>query len=284
MVKRESLKLQTQNGHTISVTYYTSDVDSIGAIIIAPAMGVTQKYYAAIANWLAIQGYLAVTFDYTGIGLSKTATLRELEVNISDWAKYDCASVIALVAEEATGKPVFWLGHSLGGQIIGLIPNHSKITKAITVASGSGYWLENVPALKWRAWWLWYFVVPVANRLYGYFPGKRLRKVGDLPKGVMEQWRKWCLNPEYVVGVEGDDIRAQYRAVELPITSFSFSDDEMISARNIESMHSFYTPSQKIMTRISPEEIDAKHIGHFGFFKAKFKHSLWEEYLLPELV
>ena len=29
--------------------------------------------------------------------------------------------------------------------------------------------------------------------------------------------------------------------------------------------------------------IDEKHIGHFGFFKAKFDKSLWQTYLLPLL-
>lgn len=47
--------------------------------------------------------------------------------------------------------------------------------------------------------------------------GRRLRKVGDLPKGVMQQWRRWCLNPEYAVGAEGESVRAQYAAVRTPV-------------------------------------------------------------------
>lgn len=276
-------QILTQNSHSISATFYSPDRDTKRAILIVPAMGVTQKYYAAFATWLATQGYLVVTFDYAGTGLSKVGKLRDLDIDISDWAKFDCAAALDAVAKKANGKPIIWLGHSLGGQILGLTPNHIKIAKVITIACGSGYWRENVPSLKWRAWWLWYFVVPVATRLYGYFPGKRLRKVGDLPSGVMKQWRRWCLNPEYLVGVEGDKIRAQYQAVKLPITAFSFSDDELLSARNIDSLHSFYTSSPKIMNRIYPEDIGAKRIGHFGFFKSRFQRSLWEDYLLPEL-
>jgi hypothetical protein len=40
-------------------------------------------------------------------------------------------------------------------------------------------------------------VAPLTLNIAGYFPGKHLRKVGDLPRGVMEQWRRWCLNREY---------------------------------------------------------------------------------------
>ena len=283
MALTQTQLLPTRNNRSLSVTYYSPEGEFKGAIVIAPAMGVTQKYYAAFAKWLTTQGYLVATFDYAGTGLSKTGKLRDFDVNISDWAEFDCTAVLESIASKAEGKPLFWLGHSLGGQILGMVPNHTEIKKVITIACGSGYWLENVPSLKWRAWWLWYFVVPVATRLFGYFPGKRLRKVGDLPSGVMNQWRRWCLNPEYMVGVEGDEIRAQFEAVKLPITSFSFSDDELMSAKNIESLHSFYASSPKTMNRISPEDIGAKHIGHFGFFKPKFKKSLWEDYLLPEL-
>ncbi len=122
------------------------------------------------------------------------------------------------------------------------------------------------------------------TRLYGYFPGKRLRKVGDLPRGVMEQWRRWCLDPEYMVGAEGEAVRAQFAAVETPITSLSFEDDEMMSARNTESLHAFYRSSPCRMNRIAPEEVGASRIGHFGFFKPRFTESLWQTYLLPELV
>ncbi len=35
-------------------------------VLIVPAMGVEQQYYAAFAQWLAAQGYFVVTFDYPG--------------------------------------------------------------------------------------------------------------------------------------------------------------------------------------------------------------------------
>jgi hypothetical protein len=35
---------------------------------------------------------------------------------------------------------------------------------------------------------------------------------------------------------------------------------------------------------IAPIDIGAERIGHFGFFNARFEQSLWQTYLLPELV
>src|SRR3954468_438158 len=97
-------------------------------------------------------------------------------------------------------------------------------------------------------------------RIWGYFPGRRLRKVGDLPRGVMNQWRRWCLNPEYAVGAEGPAVREQFAAVTTPITSLSFVDDEFMSARNTASLHEFYKNAPLVMKRISPQDIGAKRI------------------------
>ena len=121
----------------------------------------------------------------------------------------------------------------------------------MTIASGSGYWLENSPPTLRRAWWLWFFAVPLALPLFGYFPGKKLRKVGDLPKGVMAQWRRWCLNREYAVGAEGEEARQAYAEVRTPMVSLSFADDEMMSLRNTESLHSFYRNAPKTMKRLA---------------------------------
>src|SRR5262245_40494992 len=177
------------------------------AIVLPSAMGVTQSYYSRFAEWLAARGYLAATFDYRGIGQSAPPTLRGFEIDIRDWATQDCAAVIDFMKAQAPSVPLYWVGHSLGGQLLGLIPNREHIDRAITIATGNGYWLENSWQTRRFVWWLWFVVAPLALRAVGYFPGKRLRKVGDLPRGVMAQWRRWCLNREYVVGVEGESVR-----------------------------------------------------------------------------
>jgi predicted alpha/beta hydrolase len=238
-------------------------------------MGVTQNFYSRFAEWLAARGYLAATFDYRGIGQSAPATLRGFEIDIRDWATQDCAAVIDFMKARAPELPLYWVGHSLGGQLIGLIPNRERIDRAITIATGNGYWLENSWQTRRFVWWLWFVVVPLALRLVGYFPGKRLRKVGDLPRGVMAQWRRWCLNREYVVGVEGENVRCAYASVRTPMLSLSFTDDEMMSEQGIRSLHRLYANAPIEYRRIAPGEVGAPRIGHFGFFRSQFEATLW---------
>src|SRR5690606_8826067 len=124
---------------------------------------------------------------------------------------------------------------------------------------------------------------PLATPLAGYFPGRRLGMIGDLPRGVIRQWRRWCLHPHYAVGAEGTVVSEAYSAVRTPIISLSFTDDEMMSGRNTESLHGFYRAAPKTFKRIAPDEIGVSRIGHFGFFRSEFADSLWSSHLLPEL-
>jgi predicted alpha/beta hydrolase len=271
--------VRTADGQEIAARFFRPPGEAKGAVLIVPAMGCSQDYYRPFASWLATHGFVVATFDYRGTGLSRPHTLRGFKADILDWAHLDCAAMIDALPE----RPLYWIGHSLGGQILGLVPNRQLVKKAVTVATGSGYWRENTPAIRPKAWWLWFVVTPAALALWGYFPGKALRKIGDLPKGVMQQWRRWCLDPEYAIGVEGDEVRAQYAAVRTPIVSLSFSDDEMMSLRNTESIHGFYSGAPRRMKRIAPQDIGARRIGHFGFFRAAYEASLWRQHLLPEL-
>ena len=269
----------TADGHELAARFFQPEGAAKGAVLIVPAMGCSQDYYRPFAAWLSQQGYVVATFDYRGTGLSRRTGLRGFKADILDWARLDCAAMIDALPQQ----PLYWIGHSLGGQILALVPNRERVTKAVTIATGSGYWRENVPSLRPKAWYLWFVLTPLVLPLWGYFPGGTLRKVGDLPKGVMKQWRRWCLDPEYAVGAEGETVRAQYAAVRTPITSLSFADDEMMSLANTESIHGFYAGAPRKMKRLAPQDVGARRIGHFGFFRSAFEASLWREHLLPEL-
>lgn len=283
-IQPEARGIDNGNGHLLASHWYRPAGDPRGAVLIAPAIGVKQRFYSDFAAWLAEQGFLAVTFDYLGIGQSRRTPLRRLDVDIFAWARHDCSAVLAQVADAADGAPLYWLGHSLGAQVLPLVEGHERLTRIITIAAGSGYWRENSPQIRRQAWLLWHGLAPALTAVAGYFPGERIGAVGDLPAGVIRQWRRWCLHPDYLVGAEGEPVQRAFAAVKTPLLSLSFTDDEMMSARNTESLHGFYSAAPKTMRRIAPEDVGAPRIGHFGFFRRSFQPSLWEDCLLPELL
>jgi predicted alpha/beta hydrolase len=273
-----------RDGFALHGTLHGDAAQAEAALLVVPAMGVPQRYYADFARWLATQGFVVLTFDYRGMGASRPPehrhTLKGLEADVLTWAEQDTAGAVDhLAAVVGPDRPMHWLGHSLGGQIFGLVPNRDRIHRMVTVGTGSGYWLQNSPKLRAYVWWLWYFVTPVALPLFGYFPGRALKKVGDLPRGVMAQWRRWCLSPDYLMSERGRgrDWRARYAAIRTPILSLSFTDDEFMSAKNTASLHGFYANAPREMRRIAPQDIGARRIGHFGFFRRHFEPSLWPQ-------
>ncbi|REL30679.1 alpha/beta hydrolase family protein [Thalassotalea euphylliae] len=263
--------------------HFQSSKADRGVVVIAAAMGVEQKFYFDFAQWLAEQGFEVLTFDYRGMGQSLRQPLAQVSITISDWVQQDCVYMIDKAELLAQGKPIYWLGHSLGGQVFAMIPNRHKVTQIITVASGSGYWKTSDIKIKSVSLMLWFLVVPIATRLVGYFPGKRLGIIGDLPYGVMRQWRQWCLNPDYLVGCEGNQVREQYHALTLPITALAFQDDELINYASVDKLHSFYQTAEKNHQYISPKEQNLEQIGHFGFFRSKHAQTLWPAFITPIL-
>lgn len=277
------IKILSADGYSLAMRVYEATVPLKGWVLLAPAMGVAQDFYAPFANWLASEGYSVASFDYRGMGASKHGPLKDLDIDLVGWAKLDGSAAFGEVLSRSGGSPVFWIGHSLGGQIFSLVAHHEKVKKFITVTTGSGYWLQNAWSLRWRVWFLWFFVAPITIPIFGYFPGKKLKMVGDLPANVMWQWRRWCLNRNYGIGVEGPWLREAFESVKAPITAISFTDDELMSEENIGSIHDFYTHATRKYVRVDPVENGLKKIGHFGFFKPQMKDVLWKKLLLPEL-
>ena len=275
-------KVVTADGAALSARLFRPEGAPRAAVLIVPAMGVPQSYYRAFAHWLAAQGFAVATFDYRGMGESRAGPLRAERADILTWAREDCAAMVEVVSAQAPEAPLYWVGHSLGGQILPFVPNRGRVRKMVTIGTGSGYWRENAEPLRRRAWWLWHVIAPLLVRLFGYFPGRRLNMVGDLPRGVIEQWRRWCLDRDYAAGAE-PGAREQYAAVTTPIVSLSFEDDEFMSARNTTSIHGFYVNAPRTMKRLAPRDVGLRRIGHFGFFRADVGAPLWSTHLLPEL-
>ncbi len=266
--------LRVDEGASVALCVFEPAGTARASVVIGGAMGVRQDYYAAFAQWLAGQGFRVTTFDYRGHGDSLVGPMREVRADLFDWAR-DYEAVIAAARVALPGQPLYLLGHSLGAQLPGLLRNPGQVDGLLSVAAGSGYWRDNAPRLKRMVPYFWWVLVPLATRLYGYFPGRKLRKVGDLPAGVILQWRRWCLNPTYSVGAEGPEVAQRYGAVRFPVLALSMSDDELMTLRGTHALVNLYSNAPTRVERIAPQDVKALRIGHFGFFREQFRQSLW---------
>lgn len=262
------------DGAALALRVYEPPQPARASIVIGGAFGVRQTFYARFAAWMAGQGFRVTTFDYRGHGESLQGRVREVRADLFDWAR-DYDAVIAHAAQALPGRPLLLVGHSLGAQLPGLLRGHARVSGLLSVAAGSGYWRDNAPRIRRAMPAFWHVLVPLSVRLCGYFPGRRLRTVGDLPAGVMLQWRRWCLHPRYSVGAEGEAVQRSYGAVRFPVHAWSMHDDELMTWRGTQNLMALYANAPRSLERIAPQDVQARRIGHFGFFRDDFQATLW---------
>ncbi len=257
------------------VTWFEPSGPARASLVIAPAMATRQDYYAPFAEFLASRGIRVATFDYRDAGFNQPSKLAGSDATMQRWLE-DLDGAIELAAARSPGIPRLVCGHSLGGQLLGVIRNRLNVDALMTVASGSGYWRHN-PRMFLKLLYLWFFAMPVYTRAFGYFPGRRFGKVGDLPKHIALDWSRWCRHPEYLMGDAEMRAIAGYDTVTAPILSFSFEDDVYIPKPAIEQLHGWFTGAHVTRRHLTPQEAGAKSVGHFGYFKLGAAHTLWHE-------
>jgi predicted alpha/beta hydrolase len=59
------------------------------------------------------------------------------------------------------------------------------------------------------------------------------------------------------------------------ILFINFTDDTYAPYKNSLKLSSFYSTSNLVFKHIHPKEFNFNTIGHFGFFKKKYKDTLW---------
>src|SRR5690606_29295938 len=102
-------------------------------------------------------------FDYRGIGGSRAPGAAWHGADMRTWGEQDLAGVICDVSERRAlgghGRALV-VGHSVGGQLLGLLPEPARVAASVNVASGSGDYRLWPASARWRMALLWYGLVP----------------------------------------------------------------------------------------------------------------------------
>jgi len=194
---------------------------------------------------------------------------------MSDWAKLDAEAAHALVSRQFPGEPVATVGHSFGGQLIGLVDAASDVSGTLLVGSQLGYYGHWGSLDRLRLGFMWRALVPTLTASFGYLPGQA--GLGeDLPRGVANEWARWCSSPDYLIS-HHPDAAERFARFDKPMLLYSFSDDMFAPRRAVQALVARMPQAKLEERQIDPREHGDKPIGHFGFFKAGFEHSLWLE-------
>lgn len=268
------------NSETLSATLFDSETNDT-VLIIASATGVKQEYYHKFSQFLSENGVTVITFDYNGIGRSLTKPIKDLQHNAADWGINDLESVCQYVIKHYPNARKVILGHSIGGQLIGLAKSSAEFDKLILVAAQSGYWKFWVGFERIKMWFNWHVLFPSLIYTFGYLNSKKISGMENLPKNVAKQWRTWGKHRDYIQS-DKSIILKYYDKITTDISAFSIADDAFAPQKAVEWMTSQYLNANTKSTQLNPADFGFEEIGHFGMFKDKFETTLWKM-LLDEI-
>jgi predicted alpha/beta hydrolase len=263
------------DGYPLGATQFDPLGDCRATLLLLGATAVSRTYYRAFGQYMAARGLRTLTFDYRGIGGSRPESLRGFDASMTDWAQRDAAGALDYVRAHFPNERVIVVGHSFGGQVIGLLDALASADAAVLVAAqlGSLHHWEGMAAV--RVHTAMRAILPVTSQVLGWVPGW-MGLNEDLPGGVAEEWSRWCRHPNYFLGyVSGAAERfARFKA---PTLLYSFTDDDFAPSKAIRALRERLSGASVVHRRIRPVDVGKRSVGHFGFFRESIGVSLWEE-------
>ena len=97
-----------------------------------------------------------------------------------------------------------------------------------------------------------------------------------LPRGVFEEWRRWCLRPDDF----GPDLHSYltdnvFAEIQAPLLNVGFSDDPIATRRAVAALNGFFPKVQHESRWYTPADAGSTRIGHEGFFASRHRDTLW---------
>lgn len=277
MTQFKTLEIVCKDGYCLNGRFYAKQISNKTAypILICPATGITQQFYQSFAEWLTLQGYDVLSFDFRGIGASLYEPLVYSKANIVDWGQLDIPAAIDTLLCKTHAQQVMLIGHSAGGQLLGIVPNYQKVAKVIAVSGSTGHVKGLKGKTKFLAPLMFNLIFPLARLTKGYGPTQAIGMGENLPKDVAKQWAEFCSQPGYVMNAIGKTVFEDYHTkIDCPITVLWSSDDEIATATNVKDLLRLYPNADTQMIELKPKNYDHKTIGHMSMFKRSHQN-LW---------
>lgn len=271
-----ALQVRCDDGVTLAAQLWSGQA-ARGVVVINPATGVLSSYYHRYAAFLAGSGQDVVTYDYRGIGGSRPASLRRCRYLGSEWGTLDFAAVLDEAERLAHGRPITVVGHSIGGFIPGLAPRMDRCAAVLTVGAQYAYWRDYARWARPSQCLKWHVTMPAITALVGYFPGRRIGWLEDLPAGVAFEWAfRRARMEQSLPRAERAEIIRRLAAFEGPLLAVTTTDDPFGTPAAIRRGLSYYTGAHRSLAVIDPADIGCERIGHFDLFHSRHRDTFWK--------
>jgi predicted alpha/beta hydrolase len=279
----DDITIPAMDGYALAATLFLPRGAKRNAVVISSATATPRRVYRGFASYLAHCGFAVLTYDYRGIGGSRglsveghnrPKSLVGFKASMADWAMLDATAAVGWMRERYRELPLAYVGHSFGGQTLGLLPNNNEVSRALFVAAQAGYWKLMASPERYRVAGFMSLVGAPLTYLLGYAPGRA--GIGeDLPRDVFLQWTKWVMSPHYLFDDTALAGLQNFPNFKGSLRALTFTDDPWATLPAVELLCKGLTGTSAEIIPVNPADLGIKKIGHFGFFRPDHRDTLW---------
>jgi predicted alpha/beta hydrolase len=271
----QAVDFAARDGRRLAGLFFAAE-PARAALLINGATGFLREFYLKFACYCSQRGYHTLIYDYRGMGASAAGPPAQEGARMSEWGRLDMPAALEWLAARVPEVPLFTLGHSVGGQLIGAMGNAGRARAHVMIAASTGYWRRQHLPFRYLAWLLWQAYGPWMLRRRGYLPRGRLWRGAPLPPGVFRQWRQWCLDPSsFGPQLDADFADSHFDQVRGPLLAWGFTDDPIATPAAVAALLRSYSAAQVEQRWTHPGEVGARRLAHRGFFDARYRDTLW---------
>jgi len=273
----QDISVTCEDGTHLVATAYKPNTPIIGAVMMAPATGIKRQFYSAFAQYLCGLGFGVITYDNRGIAASLRGSPKSSNASLVTWGEQDMPAVLESLKMFFPGVPYFLVGHSAGGQLLGLMPNVQDLTAFCNFGSSSGSLRNMRLRYLFKAHFFMNIYIPINNTLFGHTKSHLVGMGEPLPKGVAKQWQQWCNGSGYVKMAFGKEVQNHwYEDIRMPSRWLLASDDDIANLPNVKDMITVFPNTDAEIKVLTPKAHNVAEIGHMKFFSRKCQ-TLWPQ-------
>ena len=199
--------------------------DTAPIAVVWPAMGTPARYYRHLASALGEAGLGVVVVDLRGTGASTPRPSRRSRYGYSELTD-DVGAVLGALKGRLDGRPVYLVGHSLGGQV-GLLhlarAGGQAVAGLVLVGVGLPWWRSyGRKALSTLLLTQW---IVAAASLLRVWPGWGFG--GRQARRVIQDWGYTARHGRFPrLDGSADDVEARLASVRTPVLALSVAADQ----------------------------------------------------------
>ncbi len=271
----QAVSISTPDGYTLSASEFTPETSNGVAVILNGATGVLKKYYQSFAEHLCQQGFTILTYEYRGIGNSTQAEKDAPQPSMIHWGQIDMDVVLQYFSNKHPTLTMKGIGHSIGGQLLGMLPNNNRYKGFLNIAAQHIYW-KNWPTKDRAITVLFFFFVLPFFAAFNGLP-KWVLGAEYLPKKVVKDWSRFGRKDIYT-DHNNQNLTDGFHAYEGKMRFLSMDDDILFAPKNgVKGLQSLFKNAKSDLLILKPKDYEMHKIDHFGFFKSNMNKQAWLE-------